>query len=158
MDDQTLILKKTKHIVRMDGALPDQAASGAMEAEAAAGVKWWTKYNTDAKKASLQVKRARHHEADIEKLLKKCHRQYVDGLFAEHGVRPGRPLGLPVQEGAEALMYSPDEAAWVPVRVIRIVKTRKLGHPDMVAATKFQGGACIVAPFPCVRTVTHDAA
>jgi len=133
-----------------DAAVHDAAAAGAAQVEGATAGSIWAKYNTAEKKARLVEKRAREHEASIEKRVRQCHRLYAQGHYGDIGPRPGKPLPMKLPVGGDALMYSLDQAAWVPVVLLRVIKTRKDGQPDMVAATR--DGECLAAPLSCVRS------
>jgi len=136
-----------------DGSHAAEEGPGAAGSGDAAAPSRFAKHNTAEKKDSLRAKRARAHEADIDVLVRRCHRHYENGAFSEVGEKPGSRLGFHVEEGTSGMMYDPSVAQWVHVLFLRVIKTRKGKSPDMVAAVRVNGGSTIVAPFPCARRV-----
>jgi len=113
----------------------------------------FSKYNTQEKLQSLNVKRGRLHEKEFERLNKRCHKWYEDGAYGleELGELPGARMGRLIDPGKRIHLFDAEKARWVQGVITREIKSRNKDHPSMVAATTVEGGRPIVAPRNAVR-------
>ena len=131
-----------------NGAADD--ATGAATAAAGTGgpVSKFAKNNTEEKKQDLAAWHARVHGKTTDVLVKKCHRQWKRGDFAEVKDLPGDRVGIVTSAATPVTVWNVNAGSWANGVFHRRVLSRS-ADPDM--AVVVVGDGIVVAPLQLVR-------